>query len=93
MNIFIYVYRGLGGGMLVSFPVSPGQVLTIDIGERGGTGPPSHGGGGASLGVYSGSGGGATIVTMKRGMVIVGGGGGSAAAAGDNKGFPGGSGG
>jgi hypothetical protein len=67
-------YGGLGGSLVFTFKVSAGTVLSIDVGQQGGSSnEPSHGGGGAGI-LGGGSGGGATVVSSTFGMVIVGGG-------------------
>ncbi|GAB5418196.1 MAG: hypothetical protein Crog4KO_28270 [Crocinitomicaceae bacterium] len=73
---------GNGAVITGTITVNPGDVITMDVGAQGGTGPGSggYGGGGtgqpSSLGWPSGGGGGATTFSINGNLTVVAGGGG-----------------
>ena len=84
---------GSGGSVTGTLAVSPGQVLTIIVGQAGSTGGSTNiGGGGASGNIYAASGGGRSAIQLGGSDIVAAGGGGGSGSAGSVHGGAGGGG-
>jgi len=68
---------GSGGRVTATLAVTPGQVLTINVGGAGGTASAGYNGGGTSSGEGGGGGGASDILIGSTPLIVAGGGGGS----------------